>query len=79
MIWEDVQTCNVVHGIGIPCKLVHEVEGDTTFSYKEHNLQKHVFCTVSRGGKDSSPCDNLDTDNVENDTEKHAPEGRAFF
>ena len=75
----DVQTCNVVRGTQIPCKLEHEVEGDTTFSYREDNLQKHVFCIVSHGGKDPSPCDNLDIGNVENDTEMHAPADRAFF
>ena len=73
----DVQTCNVVHCTQILCKLEHEVEGDTTFSYKEHNLQMHGFCNVSHGEKDPSPCDNLGIGNVRNDIVMHAPEDQA--
>lgn len=69
--------CNVVHCTQILCKLEHEVEGDTTFSYKEHNLQMHGFCNVSHGEKDPSPCDNLGIGNVRNDIVMHAPEDQA--
>lgn len=44
--------CNVGHGILIYCMHEHEAEVDTTFSYREHNLQRHVFYTVSHDGKD---------------------------
>lgn len=78
--WEesDVQTCNVVRGTQILCKLEHEVEGDTTFFYTEHNLQMHVFCIVSHGGKGPSLSDNEGIGSVENDIEMHAPEDQAF-
>ena len=36
---KDPKTCNVAHGTQILCTLEHEVEGDTTFSYREHSLQ----------------------------------------
>lgn len=69
--------CNVVRGTQILCKLEHEVEGDTTFSYRERNLQMRGFCIVSHGGKAPSPCDNLGIGKVQNDIVMHAPEDQA--
>lgn len=76
--WQP-QTCNVVHDIQIPCKLEHEVVGDTTFSCREGNHQMPLFCIVSHGGKGPSLCDSLDIGNVVNGIEMHAPEDQAFF
>jgi hypothetical protein len=73
----DPQTCNVVRGTQILCKLEHEVEGDTTFSYRERNLQTRGFCTVSHGGKAPSPFDNLGLGKVQNNIVMHAPEDQA--
>ena len=67
----------MVRGIQILCKLEHEVEEDTTFSYREHNLQMHAFCIVFHGEKAPSPCDNLGTGKVQNDIVMHAPEDQA--
>lgn len=75
----DPQTCNVVHGIQIPCKHEHGVEANTTFSCIEHNLQRHGFCNASHDGKAPSPCDNLDIGSGQNDIEMHAQEDQAFF
>lgn len=69
----------MVRGTRILCKLEHEVGGDTTFSYRGHNHQKHVFCNVSHDGKDPSPYDNWGTDIVQNDIVMHALEDQAFF
>lgn len=74
----DLQTCNVVHGIQILCKHEHEVEANTTFSCKEHNLQKPVFCSACHGGKAPSPCDNWDIGNVQNDIGMHEQGDQAF-
>lgn len=71
--------CNVVHGIQIPCMHEHVVEANTTFSYIERNLRRHVFCNAFHDGKAPSPCDNLDIGNGENDIEMHAQEDQAFF
>ena len=71
-------TCNVVRGIQILCMLVHEVATDTTFSYKVHSHQKHVFCIVFHGGKAPSLSDNWGIGNVQNDIVMHAPKGQAF-
>lgn len=68
----------MVHGIQIPCKLEHEVEGDTTFSCREDNHQKPVFCIVSHGGRGPSLCDSLGIGIVENGIEMHEPEDQAF-
>lgn len=78
--WErvDPQTCNVARGTQIPCKLEHEAGGDTTFSYREHNLQMPGFCIGCHAEKAPLPCDNLGTGKVENDIGKHAPEDQAF-
>jgi len=75
----DPPTCNVVHGIQIPCMHEHVVEANTTFSYIERNLRRHVFCNAFHDGKAPSPCDNLDIGNGENDIEMHAQEDQAFF
>lgn len=74
----DRQTCNVAHGTQILCKHEHEVEANTTFSCKERNLRKHVFCSASHGGKGPLPCDNLDIGNVQNDIGMHAQADQAF-
>lgn len=78
MAMPDPQTCNAVRGIQILCKHEHEVEANTTFSCKEHNLQKHVFCSAYHGGKAPSPCDNQDIGNVRNDIGMHARADQAF-
>ena len=78
MATPNPQTCIVVRGTRILCKHEHEVEANTTFSCKEHNLLKHVFCSACHGGKAPSPCDNLDIGNVRNGTEMHAQEDQAF-
>lgn len=73
----DRQTCNEVHGNWILCRLENGVEEDTTFSYREDSHQKLAFCIVYHGGKAPLPSYSLDTDNVENGTEMHAPEDQA--
>lgn len=68
----------MAHGTQILCKLEHEVEGDTTFSYREHILQMPGLCIEFHGGKAPSPYDNWGTDIVLNDIVMRAPEDQAF-
>lgn len=71
--------CSAVHDNQIFCKLEHEFEVDTTSFYIGDSHQRSVSCIVFRGGTASLPCDSLDTDSVESDTELHALEDQAFF
>lgn len=78
MTTEVQYTCSVVRDTVILCKLEHEVEEDTTFSYTEHNLPMHEFCNVCHDGKDPSLYDNWDTGTVQNGNVTHVPEDQAF-
>lgn len=68
----------MVRDIEILYMLGHVVGGDTTFSCKEHSHLMHVLCIVFHVGKVPSPSGNLDTGNVEIDTEMHGPGDQAF-